>query len=105
MKFTLRLSLVIFSSLSLAGSAEWLSTRSVYFSIQDKVVIRGGESGQIHENYFGFTDPSMELLYGEVFFCGESCFGMTCLELSPAEIRLRQHRFKPGEKWIGSSRY
>ena len=54
---------------------------------------------------FGETNPMMELLYGNVFYCGSRCFGVECLNLSPAEYRLRQHQFTPGEQWIGERRH
>ena len=62
------------------------------------------EQHQRYTQYFGFTDPLMELLYNGSFHCGDKCFGISCMNLSPAELRLRQHKFKPGEDWIGSSK-
>lgn len=53
---------------------------------------------------FGQTDPLMELLYHQAFLCGTHCFGVECLDLSPADFRLRQHQFTPGEEWIGQKR-
>ena len=62
------------------------------------------EQHQRYTQYFGLTDPLMELQYNGSFYCGDKCFGISCMNLSPAELRLRQHKFKPGEDWIGSSR-
>lgn len=61
------------------------------------------ELHQHYTRYFGFTDALMELQYHGSFYCGVDCFGTGCMDLSPAEFRLRQHKFKPGEYWIGSS--
>ena len=62
------------------------------------------EQHQRYAQYFGFTDPMMELQYNGSFHCGDNCHGISCMNLSPAELRLRQHKFKPGEDWIGSSK-
>ena len=62
------------------------------------------EQHQRYAQYFGFTDPLVELQYNGSFHCGDKCFGISCMKLSPAELRLRQHKFKPGEDWIGSSK-
>ena len=62
------------------------------------------EQHQRYAQYFGFKDPLMELQYNGSFHCGDKCFGISCTNLSLAELRLRQHKFKPGEDWIGSSK-
>ena len=62
------------------------------------------EQHQRYAQHFGFTDPLMELQYNGSFHCGNNCHGISCMNLSPSELRLRQHKFKPGEDWIGSTK-